>query len=59
MRLPSLSHFHVPRRADGRRPDGFGAGADILIGVALIAALVVLTHMVAMATDALVHLLGV
>jgi len=59
MKFPSGSHFHMPRRTGGDRPHAFtGGGGDILIGVALIAVMVVLTHMVSMATDALVHLFG-
>jgi hypothetical protein len=58
MKLSSLNHFHAPRRAEGRRPHAFTGGGDILIGVALIVVMVLLTHMVSMATDALVHLFG-
>lgn len=58
MKFPSVSHFHMPRRIDGHRPHAFTGGGDILIGVGLIAVLVVLTHMVSMATDVLVHLFG-
>jgi len=58
MRLPSLSYFHVSRRNGVRRTHVFDGGGDIMIGVALIAALVLLTHMVSMATDAVVRLFG-
>lgn len=58
MKLPSLSYFHAPRRADGRRPHAFTGGGDILIGVALIAIMVLLTQIVSMATDVLGKLFG-
>jgi hypothetical protein len=57
MKLPSL-HLHAPRRVGAHRPHDFTAGGDILIGLALIAIMVLLTHMVSLATDALVHLFG-
>jgi len=58
MKLPSLSHMHAPRRADGRRPHAFSASGDILIGVGLIAIMVLLTQLVSMATDVLGKLFG-